>query len=134
MPALPRLALLRDWKRRGLAVPIGAPAFDQRGGPWQKAQAGSISQKARDGKSQPTLEAGLVRETTVKLRDVLFLCHAKPKDAEQAETWKKLVENTLESPDTWEVALSAGKDRRETWERLLRKAKWAEWPYCATCG
>jgi len=63
------------------------------------------------------------RESTVKLRDVLFLCHAKPKDAEQAETWKKLVENTLESPDTWEVALSAGKDKRETWERLLREGK-----------
>jgi 60 kDa SS-A/Ro ribonucleoprotein len=62
-------------------------------------------------------------ENTVKLRDVLFLCHAKPKNAEQAETWKKLVENTLESPDTWEVALSAGKDRRETWERLLREGK-----------
>jgi len=63
------------------------------------------------------------RESTVKLRDVLFLCHAKPKNAEQAETWKKLVENTLESPDTWEVALSAGKDKRETWERLLREGK-----------
>ncbi len=63
------------------------------------------------------------RESTVKLRDVLFLCHAKPKNAEQAETWKKLVENTLESPDTWEVALSAGKDKRETWDRLLREGK-----------
>ena len=63
------------------------------------------------------------RESTVKLRDVLFLCHAKPKNAEQAETWKKLVENTLESPDTWEVAPSAGKDKRETWERLLREGK-----------
>jgi 60 kDa SS-A/Ro ribonucleoprotein len=63
------------------------------------------------------------RQSTVKLRDVLFLCHAKPKNAEQAELWKKLVENTLEPPDTWEVALSAGKDKRETWERLLREGK-----------
>jgi TROVE domain len=63
------------------------------------------------------------RASTVKLRDVLFLCHAKPKNAEQAALWKKLVENTLESPDTWEVALSAGKDKRETWERLLREGK-----------
>jgi 60 kDa SS-A/Ro ribonucleoprotein len=59
----------------------------------------------------------------VKLRDVLFLCHAKPKTAEQAEVWKKLVENTLEPPDTWEVALSAGKDKRETWTRLLSEGK-----------
>jgi hypothetical protein len=63
------------------------------------------------------------RDGVVKLRDVLFLCHGKPKDAEQAELWKKLVEDTLESPDTWEVALSAGKDKRETWERLLREGQ-----------
>ena len=63
------------------------------------------------------------RESVVKLRDVLFLCHAKPKDEEQAAVWKKLVENTLEPPDTWEVALSAGKDKRENFERLLREGK-----------
>jgi 60 kDa SS-A/Ro ribonucleoprotein len=63
------------------------------------------------------------REGVVKLRDVLFLCHAKPKDEAQAAVWKKLVENTLEPPDTWEVALSAGKDKRENFERLLREGK-----------
>src|SRR5215470_16487565 len=63
------------------------------------------------------------RDLVVKLRDVLFLCHAKPKDEAQAALWKKLVENTLESPDTWEVALSAGKDKRENFERLLREGK-----------
>ncbi|MGB6496678.1 MAG: TROVE domain-containing protein, partial [Candidatus Acidiferrum sp.] len=63
------------------------------------------------------------RESAVTLRDVLFLCHAKPKDAEQEAVWKKLVENTLEPPDTWEVALSAGKDKRENFERLLGEGK-----------
>jgi hypothetical protein len=63
------------------------------------------------------------RDGIVKLRDVLFLSHAKPSNAEQAALWKRLAENTLESPDTWEVALSAGKDKRETWERLLREEK-----------
>lgn len=63
------------------------------------------------------------RDKAVKLRDVLFLCHAKPKDAPQATVWKKLVEGTLEAPDTWEVNLSAGKDKRETWERLLAEKK-----------
>ncbi|MGH9675766.1 MAG: TROVE domain-containing protein, partial [Candidatus Acidiferrum sp.] len=62
-------------------------------------------------------------DSVVTLRDVLFLCHAKPKDAEQEAVWKKLVENTLEPPDTWEVALSAGKDKRENFERLLREGK-----------
>ena len=63
------------------------------------------------------------RDGAVKLRDVLFLSHAKPADALQAALLKRLVENTLEPPDTWEVALSAGKDKRETWERLLREEK-----------
>jgi 60 kDa SS-A/Ro ribonucleoprotein len=55
----------------------------------------------------------------IKLRDVLFLCHAKPKDAEQDAIWKKLIAGTLESPDTWEVELSASKDKKASWTRLL---------------
>jgi 60 kDa SS-A/Ro ribonucleoprotein len=63
------------------------------------------------------------RESAVKLRDVLFLCHAKPRNAEQAEVWKQLVEGKLEAPDTWEVSLSARKDKKETFERLLSEGK-----------
>jgi len=63
------------------------------------------------------------RDGKIRLRDVLFLCHAKPKDDEQAAVWKRLVDGTLESPDTWEVALSAGSDKKATWERLLREKK-----------
>lgn len=59
------------------------------------------------------------RDGAVKLRDVLFLCHAKPKDAEQEALWKKLVDGKLETPDTWEVALSGGADKRDTFERLM---------------
>jgi 60 kDa SS-A/Ro ribonucleoprotein len=66
------------------------------------------------------------RDGAFKLRDVLFLCHAKPKDEKQAETWKKLVDGTLESPDTWEVALSATKsasEKKQEWTRLLSENK-----------
>lgn len=63
------------------------------------------------------------RDAKVKLRDVLFLTHAKPKDEAQAALWKKLVDGTLESPDTWEVSLSAGADKKETFERLIREGK-----------
>jgi 60 kDa SS-A/Ro ribonucleoprotein len=59
----------------------------------------------------------------VKLRDVLFLAHAKPRDEEQAEVWKRLIAGELTAPDTWEVALSSGADKREAWERLLREQK-----------
>ncbi len=63
------------------------------------------------------------RDNAIKLRDVLFLCHAKPKTEEQMAAWPKLIDGTLEAPDTWEVALSAGADKREVWERLLREGR-----------
>jgi 60 kDa SS-A/Ro ribonucleoprotein len=59
----------------------------------------------------------------IKLRDVLFLCHAKPRDDKQAGVWKKLVWGRLAVPDTWEVALSSGADKREAWTRLLAENK-----------
>ena len=59
----------------------------------------------------------------IKLRDVLFLCHAKPRDAAQAGVWKKLIWGRLNAPDTWEVALSSGGDKREAWQRLLAENK-----------
>lgn len=62
-------------------------------------------------------------DKAVKLRDVLFLCHAKPKDEAQAAVWKRLIDGTLETPDTWEVALSAGNDKKESFERLIREGK-----------
>ncbi len=63
------------------------------------------------------------RPGPIKLRDVLFLSHAKPRDRAQAELWKRLVEGKLATPDTWEVALSSGRNRRTAWEQLLRDEK-----------
>ena len=63
------------------------------------------------------------RDGPVKLRDVLFLVHAKPKDEAQAALWKQVAERSLPSPDTWEVALSGGADKRESFERLLTERK-----------
>jgi 60 kDa SS-A/Ro ribonucleoprotein len=59
----------------------------------------------------------------IKLRDVLFLCHAKPRDEAQASLWRRLIWGRLTTPDTWEVALSSGADKRETWQHLLREQK-----------
>ena len=59
----------------------------------------------------------------IKLRDVLFLSHAKPRDQTQADVWRKLIWERLTTPDTWEVALSSGANKREAWERLLREQK-----------
>lgn len=82
------------------------------------------------------------KDQSIKLRDVLFLSHAKPVDKAQGKLWKKLiggycavcwqrqdkhkakhafVEAKLATPDTWEVSLSAteGENKKEAWERLL---------------
>lgn len=61
------------------------------------------------------------RDGPVKLRDVLFLSHAKPSDEAQAALFKRVADRQLVSPDTWEVALSGGADKRETFERMLRE-------------
>lgn len=63
------------------------------------------------------------RKTAVKLRDVLRIVHPKPANDEQAAMWKAVIDDTLASPDTWEVALSGGADKRETFTRLLAEGK-----------
>ena len=64
------------------------------------------------------------RANAIRLRDVLFLCHAKPVDTAQAQLWKRLIAGELATPDTWEVALSGGAfSKRQNWERLLLERK-----------
>lgn len=63
------------------------------------------------------------QDNAIKLRDVLRIVHSKPNGPEQSETFKHVVKRTLESPDTWEVALSAGGNKREVFERLLKEHK-----------
>lgn len=59
----------------------------------------------------------------IKIRDVLFLTHAKPKDAKTAELFRKIADKSLETPDTWETQLSAGADKYETFTRLMAERK-----------
>lgn len=59
------------------------------------------------------------RDGPVKLRDVLFMTHVKPKDDAHASLLKRVAERQLVTPDTWEVALSGGADKKETFERLI---------------
>ncbi|MCB1718199.1 MAG: TROVE domain-containing protein, partial [Candidatus Competibacteraceae bacterium] len=63
------------------------------------------------------------RKGAVSLRDVLFMVHATPKDKQQGEIWRQLVDGTLPAPDTWEVALSGGSDKKEVFTRLMRQKK-----------
>lgn len=59
----------------------------------------------------------------VTLRDVLFLTHPVAKDTDQQDLWNRLVEGTMDTPDTWETTLSAGGDKSAHWNRLLSERK-----------
>ncbi len=63
------------------------------------------------------------RDKEVKLRDVLFLCHAKPQNKGQADLWKRLIDGKLATPDTWEVEISASRDKRMSWARLIMEKR-----------
>lgn len=58
-----------------------------------------------------------------KIRDVMFLAHPKPTSVAQEALFKKVAEQKLETPDTWETELSGGADKKETFERLMLQGK-----------
>lgn len=98
-------------------------------GPQQQRKRQPVSAQVKKGLARALTKfdayqlAKWDRDGAVRIRDVLFLVHAKPKDADQAKVWKQLVDGELASPDTWEVSLSAGKNKRETFERLIAERK-----------
>jgi len=62
------------------------------------------------------------RDTEIKLRDVMFVTHPKPKPG-QKRLFKKIADDTLEIPYTWETQLSKGGDKKKTWEELIKSKK-----------
>jgi 60 kDa SS-A/Ro ribonucleoprotein len=63
------------------------------------------------------------RKNPVKLKDVLFLTHPKPKDKKQEDDWKMLISDTLPIPNTWETKLSSGEKKEEVFTSLLEENK-----------
>jgi hypothetical protein len=61
--------------------------------------------------------------SAISLRDVMFLAHPKPANAEQEALFKRVANKELVTPDTWETELSAGADKRVTFTRLMREKK-----------
>ncbi|TAE12416.1 MAG: TROVE domain-containing protein [Bacteroidetes bacterium] len=75
------------------------------------------------------------RDSSVKLRDALFIVHPKAKDEAQQALFDKIVSGTLETPYTWETQLSAlgqqdfeneakkQQAKAELWEELMVSGK-----------
>jgi hypothetical protein len=59
----------------------------------------------------------------IKLRDVMFLSHPKPQNAEQTALFQRIASDQLETPDTWETQLSSGADKCGTFTRLMTEKK-----------
>lgn len=65
------------------------------------------------------------RKTEVKFKDVMFMTHPAPNE-DQVELFKRIANDTLTTPDTWEVAISACKTAEEktaAWTRLLSEGR-----------
>ncbi len=96
---------------------------------WKDGKDQSLSAQLKQGLARALKKfteyqlAKYNRDGDVKLRDILFLSHAKPNGEEQAALFKRLAENTLVTPDTWEVQLSGGADKKATFERLIAENK-----------
>ena len=63
----------------------------------------------------------------VTLRDALALVHPKPKDDRQADIFRKIMSDTLETPVTWETELSAVGQRHFDSEEEKEEAKREVW-------
>src|SRR5580704_10932813 len=74
-------------------------------GPQQQRKRQPVSAQIKKGLARALTKfdayqpAKYDRDGAVRIRDVLFLVHAKPKDADQAKIWKRLVGGELDSPD-----------------------------------
>lgn len=63
------------------------------------------------------------RDAAIKLRDVMFLVHTKPRNDYEKELYNKVASRTLTPPETWEVLLSRGEDKKATWTKLIQEGK-----------
>ena len=67
------------------------------------------------------------RKSDITLLDALRIVHPKPADRVKSELFKKIKENDLAVPYTWEVELSRagqdGRDKAEVWTELIESGK-----------
>jgi 60 kDa SS-A/Ro ribonucleoprotein len=63
------------------------------------------------------------RKNELKLKDLVCLVHPKAKNEEQNTMFKRLLEDKLQTPVTWETQLSAKGNTKEVWEELIENKK-----------
>lgn len=63
------------------------------------------------------------KNASIKLRDLLCLVHPKAKNPEQNDVFKRILDNNLRTPITWETQLSSRGNSKEVWEELIESNK-----------
>lgn len=63
------------------------------------------------------------RGMSMKLRDVLRITHPTPKDEKTEALFRKVLDDTLETPYTWETELSEKGNTKEVWDELISSGK-----------
>lgn len=63
------------------------------------------------------------RDGNIKLKDILCLVHPRANNDEQNGMFKRILEDKLETPVTWETQLSARGNTKEVWEELIESKK-----------
>ena len=63
------------------------------------------------------------RHKTMKFKDVLRITHPTPKDKKTEELFRKILDDTLETPYTWETELSKRGNTKEVWNELIASGK-----------
>lgn len=59
------------------------------------------------------------RRGEVTLKDAVNICHPNPNNKEQSLLIKKILDGTLKTPDTWEVATAVHGVSKSTWETVI---------------
>ncbi len=59
------------------------------------------------------------KHASMKFRDVLRITHPTPRDEQTATLFRKVLDDTLETPYTWETVLSERGNTKEVWEELI---------------
>jgi hypothetical protein len=59
----------------------------------------------------------------ITLKDAVCLLHPKPITSENSELFKKILNDTLAVPETWETEISAKGNKAEVWESLVANGK-----------
>ena len=63
------------------------------------------------------------RHQTMKFKDILRITHPTPKNEETEALFRKILDDTLETPYTWETEVSRRGNNKEVWNELIASGK-----------